>query len=90
MRSLLSRATPAPADPVRRTKRTTQEMIAENEGPGLATTALRTLLALAVAVAVVLGIWFGAAAIEGDEPTPLAPWNAPSTQDVAPPPLEDQ
>lgn len=80
----------AAAPAARRRTRTTQEVVAENRGPGLATTALRTLLGLAVVLALGAVIFFGAAAIEGDEPSPLAPWSAPAAPSVAPEPLADQ
>lgn len=80
--------TDAPA-PMRK-KRTTQDMIAENKGPGLLVTSLRTLAGLAIAVAIVAVIWFVAAAIEGDDPSPRAPWDAPSAPVVPPAPLIDQ
>ncbi len=57
---------------------------------GLATAVLRTLLGLAVVVALAAGIFFGAAAIEGDEPSQLAPWSSGSAPDVAPARLADQ
>lgn len=94
MRSPLSRKRPAapvadtPAP--RRRKRTTQDMLEENRGPGLLVTGLRTLVGLAIVVAVGAVIWFGAAAIEGDEPSPLAPWNSSSAPPAPPASLADQ
>lgn len=82
--------TAADAPAPKRKKRTTQDMIDENKGPGLLVTGLRTLLGLAVAVAIGAAIFFGAAAIEGDDPSPLAPWNSSSAPDAAPSALVDQ
>lgn len=94
MRSPTSRTRPrkplVAQPPARRTKRTTQEMIADNKGPGLLVTTLRTLAGLAVAALVVAVMWFVAAAIEGDEPSPLAPWNRSSAPAVTPDPLRNQ
>lgn len=80
--------TDAPAP--RRKKRTTQDMLAENRGPGLLVTSLRTLAGLAIAVAILAVLFFVAVAIEGDDPSPLAPWNSSSAPVVTPAPLADQ
>ena len=94
MRSpLSSKRDPEPADDApapKRKKRTTQDMIAENKGPGLVVSALRTLMGLAIALVILAAIWFGAAAIEGDDPAPTAPWNSESAPSVAPSALGDQ
>lgn len=79
-----------PSQAPRRGKRTTQDMIAENKGPGFAVVALRTLAGLAVALVIFAGIFFIAAAIEGDDPSPLAPWNDTSAPSAAPASLDDQ
>ena len=94
MRSPLSRkrtAEPvADAPAPRRRKRTTQEMLEDNKGPGVLVTGLRTLVGLAIAFAIGAVIFFGAAAIEGDDPSPLAPWNSPSAPSAPPASLDDQ
>ena len=73
-----------------RKKRTTQDMLDENKGPGLLVTAGRTLLGFAIAAAILVGIFFAASAIEGDEREPLAPWNDRGAPQVAPATLADQ
>ena len=94
MRSPFSRNRPSETEPAapapKRGKRTTQDMIDENKGPGFVVTTLRSLAGLAIVVALGAAVWFGAAAIEGDDPSPLAPWNTSSAPDVTPSTLDDQ
>ena len=94
MASPLSRKRPPAPDPdapvQKRKKRTTQDMIEENKGPGVVVGALRTLAGLAIALAIGAVIFFGASAIEGDDPSPRAPWTSSSAPEVTPEPLVDQ
>lgn len=94
MPSPFSRKRPSESEPdapaPKRGKRSTQDMIDENKGPGFVVSTLRTLAGLAVALLIGAAVWLGAAAIEGDDPSPLAPWNESSAPDVAPSTLDDQ
>ncbi len=78
------------AAPERRKKRTTQDMLEENSGPGIVVTTLRTLVGFAIAAVLLVGLYFGASALEGDKQEPTAPWNAQGAPDVKPATLVDQ
>jgi hypothetical protein len=70
--------------------RTTQEMLAERSGPGFLGTVLRTVVGIAIVAVLLVGIYFGARALEGDKPVERAPWAAKNAPDVKPAPLDPQ
>ena len=77
-------------EPARQRGRSTADMIAENRGPGLFVTTLRTLVGVALVALVLFGIFLGARALEGDKPVERAPWATKGAPNVAPDPLVDQ
>jgi hypothetical protein len=82
----LERRAPAP----QRRIRSTQEMLAERQGPGTATIIGRTLLGLLALLLVLAAVFLVAMALDPDSEPDRAPWAAPSAPEVEPAPLTRQ
>jgi hypothetical protein len=64
--------------------KSTQDMLDERSGAGPIVAFFKTLGGLAIAAVVVAAIFFGAKALEGDDPPEHAPWSTKAAPDVRP------